>query len=97
MEHDELLGLRNLGKTSAQWLHATGIHSREHLRQLGPVAAYSAVRARGFNASKSLLFAIAGALQDVHWNQLDPTYKQQLLEQLERQPCLPVTDHRPMD
>ena len=28
------------------------------------------------------LFAIAGALQDVHWNDVEPTYKRQLLEQL---------------
>ena len=32
MEPDELLGLRNLGKTSSQWLHATGIHTPEQLR-----------------------------------------------------------------
>ncbi|WP_321350588.1 TfoX/Sxy family protein [Halopseudomonas oceani] len=85
METDELLGLRNLGKTSAQWLHATGIHTLDQLRQLGPVDAYRAVRARGFNASKALMFSIAGALQNVHWNELDPGYKQQLLEQLEGQ------------
>ncbi|UJJ30479.1 TfoX/Sxy family protein [Halopseudomonas maritima] len=82
MDDDKLLALRNVGKTSSQWLHATGIHTPEQLRQLGPVAAYLAVRARGFNASKALLFAIAGALQDVHWNDLEPTYKRQLLEQL---------------
>lgn len=85
MSQDELLGLRNLGKTSAQWLHATGIHNLEQLRQLGPVGAYSAVRARGFNASKALMFSIAGALQDVHWNDLDPYYKKQLLQQLQEQ------------
>lgn len=82
MHDDELLTLRNLGKTSAQWLHATGIHSRDDLRQRGPVGAYCAVRARGFRASKSLMFAIAGALEDVHWNDLDPDYKQRLLTQL---------------
>ncbi|GAA6132775.1 TfoX/Sxy family protein [Halopseudomonas sabulinigri] len=85
MSQDELLELRNLGKTSAQWLHATGIHNREQLRQLGPVGAYNAVRARGFNASKALMFSIAGALQDVHWNDLDPQYKEQLLLQLQEQ------------
>ncbi len=83
MIDDELLRLRNLGKTSAQWLHATGIHTREELHRRGPVASYCAVRARGFRASRSLLFAIAGALQDVHWNELDPSYKAQLIEQLE--------------
>ncbi|MEH6499431.1 MAG: TfoX/Sxy family protein [Pseudoalteromonas distincta] len=82
MINDELLTLRNLGKTSAQWLHATGIHSRDDLRQRGPVEAYCAVRARGFRASKSLMFAIAGALEDVHWNELPADYKEQLREQL---------------
>ncbi|NLY58169.1 MAG: TfoX/Sxy family protein [Gammaproteobacteria bacterium] len=85
MPDTELIHLRNLGKTSVQWLRATGIHTAEELRRRGPVAAYCAVRARGFRASRSLLFAIAGALQDVHWNKLDPEYKQQLLQQLEQQ------------
>ncbi len=83
MPASDLITLRNLGKTSVQWLRATGIHSAEDLRRHGPVAAYCAVRARGFRASRTLLFAIAGALQDIHWNQLDPEYKQQLLQQLE--------------
>lgn len=82
MSDNELISLRNLGKTSVQWLRATGIHSAEELRRRGPVAAYCAVRSRGFRASKTLLFAIAGALQDIHWNQLDPGYKEQLLQQL---------------
>ncbi len=85
MTDNELLQLRNLGKTSVQWLRATGIHTTEELRRRGPVAAYCAVRSRGFGASRTLLFAIAGALQDVHWNELDPDYKQQLLQQLEEQ------------
>ncbi len=83
MNQDELLTLRNLGKTSAQWLHASGIHNAEQLRQLGPVSAYLHVRNRGFRASRSLLFAIAGALQNVHWNDLDADYKSCLLQQLE--------------
>ncbi len=83
MSDTDLINLRNLGKTSVQWLRATGIHNAEELRRRGPVAAYYAVRTRGFRASRTLLFAIAGALQDIHWNQLDPDYKQQLLQQLE--------------
>ena len=30
--NDELQHLKNLGKTSAQWLHAVGIHSASDLR-----------------------------------------------------------------
>ena len=30
--HDELQDLKNLGKTSAQWLHAVGIHNAGDLQ-----------------------------------------------------------------
>ncbi|MDP3814167.1 TfoX/Sxy family protein [Pseudomonas sp.] len=79
---DELQHMKNLGKTSAQWLHAAGIHSANDLRRLGAVSAYRAVRARGFRVSKVLLYAIEGALLDVHWNELPPAHKAALNGQL---------------
>jgi DNA transformation protein and related proteins len=81
--NDELQHLKNLGKTSAQWLHAVGIHSASDLRRYGAVAAYRAVRARGFRASKVLLYAIEGALLDVHWSELPDAHKAQLNGQLD--------------
>lgn len=79
---DELLALRNLGKTSAQWLHASGIHTADDLRRLGAVSAYEAVRSRGFNASRVLLYAIEGALQDVNWKDLSAVRKKELNQHL---------------
>jgi DNA transformation protein len=76
--NDELLELKNLGKTSAQWLHASGIHSASDLRRLGAVDAYRAVKARGFRASKVLLYAIEGALLDINWNDLPAAHKAEL-------------------
>ncbi len=64
-----------------------GIHSATDLRRLGSVGAYRAVRARGFRASKVLLYAIEGALLDVHWNELSPDHKAALLGELETFPC----------
>ena len=81
--NDELQHLKNLGKTSAQWLHAVGIHSASDLKRLGAVDAYRAVKARGFRASKVLLYAIEGALLDVHWNDIPPQRKAFLNEQVE--------------
>lgn len=81
--NDELQQLKNLGKTSAQWLHAAGIHSESDLRRLGSVDAYRAVKARGFRASKVLLYAIEGALLNVHWNELPPAHKADLNQQLQ--------------
>jgi DNA transformation protein len=85
---DELLELKNLGKTSAQWLHASGIHSASDLQRLGAVDAYRAVKARGFGASKVLLYAIEGALMDVNWNQLPAEHKARLNDLLDAlTPC----------
>jgi DNA transformation protein len=77
MSHD-LQHCRNLGKTSVQWLNAVGIHSSDELRSIGAVAAYQRVRARGFRASRVLLYAIEGALLDIHWNALSTQKKAEL-------------------
>jgi DNA transformation protein len=82
--NDELQHLKNLGKTSAQWLHAVGIHSASDLKRLGAVDAYRAVKARGFRASKVLLYAIEGALLDIHWNDLPAERKEALNRQVDQ-------------
>ena len=81
--NDELQHLKNLGKTSSQWLHAVGIHNVTDLRRHGAVDAYRAVRARGFRASKVLLYSIEGALLDIHWSELPLKRKESLNSQLE--------------
>lgn len=80
---DELLELKNLGKTSVRWLHAIGIHKREQLVKKGPVGTYCAVKARGFKANRVLLYALQAALMDVHWKDLDPNLKSELLADAE--------------
>ena len=87
---DELLQMKNLGKTSAQWLHAAGIHKVADLRRLGPVDAYRAVTNRGIRASKTLLYSIAAALLDKGWKELPEEHKALLKRQLE----MPVTGAR---
>jgi DNA transformation protein len=80
MMNNELLHLKNLGKTSAQWLNAVGIHTVADLRRQGAVDAYKAVRKRGFRASRVLLYAIEAALLDIHRNDLPEDRKQELNE-----------------
>ena len=81
---DELLELKNLGKTTVQWLHAIGVHTREHLVAKGPVGTYCAVKARGFRANRVLLYALQAALMDVHWKDLDQNLKTSLLAEAEK-------------
>jgi DNA transformation protein len=78
-DHNNLIELKNLGSTSVNILHAVGINSYEDLKKAGPVEVYLRIQKRNINVSKVMLYALQGALLDVHWNQLKPELKQQLL------------------
>lgn len=79
----DLLGLKNLGNTSVNWLRAVGISSYDELKRNGAVLAYNKIRRRGFRVSKVLLYALHGALVDSHWNELDAALKNQLVDEAE--------------
>jgi len=85
--------LPNLGPKSREWLAAIGIHGVSDLRKVGAVPAYAALkRARGA-ISLNMLYALAGAIQGVHW--LDVKRQQRLelllqLEDFERRPERPA-------
>lgn len=74
----DLIELKNLGKTFVQWLNAVGIRTLDQLQAHGAVGAYVKMRERGFKVSKTLLYALEGALTDSHWNDISPELKQQL-------------------
>lgn len=80
----ELLKLKNLGIASVNILHSIGIRSYEDLHRIGPVEAFISIRRRGINVSRVLLYALQGALLDVHWNELDADLKASLVSETER-------------
>ena len=82
---NELIELKNLGKTSVQWLNAVGIRTANQLKESGSVAAYCKVRDRGFKVSKVLLYALEGALLGAHWNELTSDDKNRLLQEVQKQ------------
>ena len=77
----ELLTLKNLGMASVNILHAVGINTRADLAETGAVEAYCRIKERGIQVSKVMLYALQGALMDVHWNDLSPTQKAHLVEE----------------
>jgi DNA transformation protein len=83
--HNDLLQMKNLGAASVNILRAIGIHSSDDLEQVGPVEAYIRIKQRGIHVSKVMLYALQGALLNVHWNDLEPDVKQRLVEEAERQ------------
>ena len=71
--------LKNIGETTAQWLHDVGIHTRADLEEMGAVIAYKVIQhQRPQKVNVLLLYALKAALMDVHWNALSPTIKAQL-------------------
>lgn len=81
--HSELLQLKNLGMASVNILHAVGINTYAELRKVGAVEAYRRIKGRDINVSKVMLYALQGALLDIHWNDLSPALKLQLVSEAE--------------
>jgi len=69
----------NLGPKSAEWLASIGITSSDALRRVGAVAAYVKLRRVQPAASFNLLYALAGALDGVHWTEIRRTRRLELL------------------
>jgi DNA transformation protein and related proteins len=74
----EIASLKNLGPKSEAWLNAIGIYTRDDLQKIGAVGAFHLLKLRGYNPSLVLVYAIEGALCDVHWNELPPHIKAKL-------------------
>jgi hypothetical protein len=74
--------MRNFGPKSTQWLTAIGIHTLDDLREVGVITAYNLVTAHGYNTSLNLLWAMQGALMDVHWTKIPESVKQELKQRL---------------
>lgn len=71
--------LKNIGETTARWLHDAGIHTRADLDAIGAAMAYKVLQHQHpQKVNIMLLYALQGALLDVHWNGLPPDVKAQL-------------------
>ena len=77
----DLLELKNLGMASVNILHAVGVHNYDDLKNLGSVETYCRIKDRGIHVSKVMLYALEGALMDVHWNDLAPELKKRLVQE----------------
>ena len=79
----EIASLKNLGPKSAERLCAVGITSEDRLREVGVVATYSLVKQHFPNdTSLNLLWALQGAIMDIHWLQIPDDIKTELLSQI---------------
>ncbi|MEO6365453.1 MAG: TfoX/Sxy family protein [Luteimonas sp.] len=71
--------LRNIGPKSSAWLRQVGLRTREDLEGVGTVDAFMRVKRAGFKPSLNLLYALEGALQDCHWQEIPDARRAELV------------------
>ena len=71
--------LRNIGPKSAAWLRQVGLRTRDDLAAVGTVEAFMRVKRAGFKPTLNLLYAIEGALQDCHWQEISDERRSELI------------------
>ena len=74
----EIAALMNLGPKSAELLRELGIVRRQQIEELGAVVVFQMLRQAGHRPSLNMLYALEGALTEVHWNQISPQRKRAL-------------------
>jgi len=73
-----LTALKNLGPRTAGWLTEVGVADAQALRRLGAPEAFRRLRATFPQVSWLALYALHGALADVHWNTFPAAVKRQM-------------------
>ncbi len=78
----DLTDLKNIGRTSAARLESVGVCTAQDLSNLGAVESYRRVKsAYPDKVTLVMLYALQGALLDLHWNDLPPGMKESLKKQ----------------
>lgn len=74
-----LLDMLNVSVVLVEELRRVGIHSREDLEQATAFGAWHRLRAAGIQHETHVLFALAGAIQGIPWQNLPVPQRHELL------------------
>jgi DNA transformation protein and related proteins len=83
MPDKKLSDLKNIGSKSETLLNRIGIYTAADLDEVGAVTAWKRVRAIEPSASLIGVYALQGALMNIHWNALPQDIKDDLRQQWE--------------
>ena len=79
-----IASLKNLGPKSAEQIVAVGIDGPDEIRELGAAEVFHRVKSRfPDSTSLNLLWALQGALMEVHWHDVPDEIKRQILAEAE--------------
>lgn len=79
-QHIPVQKLKNIGPKTAAMLEEAGIYTKKNLIELGPVLTYKILQHRFQRINLIALYALYGAVHDIHWNSIPPEAKAKLQE-----------------
>jgi len=77
--------LENLGASTVYILSAVGVKQRDQLEQLGAIAVYNRIRARGIRTSRVMLYSLHAAIIGTRWQSLSRQAKETLVTKADRE------------
>lgn len=78
--------IRNIGAVGERWLADIGVTTLRELAAMGSVEAYRRLKDKDPKVNIIALYALEGALLDMHWNELPPEAKESLHEEVGYRP-----------
>jgi DNA transformation protein len=81
--------LKGLGPRSAEALLGIGIESIEQLRVRDPFEVYAELKVKVPGTSLNFLYALIGAIDDVHWQEVKRTRRTEILLRLDEMGIAP--------
>jgi DNA transformation protein len=73
----------NIGKVGQQWLNNIGIYTVADLREVGVAEAFIKIRLHEPRANMNFLYSLWGALENVKWDEIPQTVKDELKRAVE--------------
>ena len=81
--------LKGLGPRSAEALLGIGIESIQQLRARDPFEVYAELKVKVPGTSLNFLYALIGAIDDVHWQEVKRTRRTEILLRLDEMGIAP--------
>ena len=85
----KVASLKGLGPRSSAALHEIGIESAKELLGRDPFDVYAELKAKVPGTSLNFLYALIGAIEDVHWQEIKRTRRTAILLRLEEMGIAP--------
>ena len=84
-----MASLKGLGPRCAEGLLGIGIESIEQLRARDPFEVYAELKVKVPGTSLNFLYALIGAIDDVHWQEVKRTRRTEILLRLDEMGIAP--------